>query len=581
MSVVGVATAQTATPVFTATETPVNTDTPTLTPVPFTPTVTPTATITPSPSPTPYPVPYGVCAKVVNAPPTPGTTSTPARPVAVAIADFNHDSLADIAIADQQYGRIVVFLAHAVSTPTAAASPENTPNTPGPDAACQKAGVDYSPDPDVVLLVADPLALTTQTSEGDGTFTDLDLNLDGNIDLVAVGSDGLTVFLGDGTGHFPSVSSYPLAANSVAAAAPGSIAAAQFNADRWPDIIVANGGTSVSLFLNQGNGVLCGACPVNVGLSARLIVAGDFDDSGTLDFAVAEEQQLKFALQSGQLPVPSTGQCDCSTVQGSFNMVGQQPSNAVITAMQVGTFGTSDAVPDLAFTTSFQSAGTPTPTGGLPDGNLVLYLNTQPTPAGPIIRELQVPVVVPRPTVTAASAAPPSAPSALGLVNREGRNDLVVADQNNDDVAIFRERPDASFLFEQLVSLNVQMTQPAQPVGMTVGNLDNDIVPDVVTANAGNGSISIFLSGARPPTVTAPPTATASPTATATQSPVSTATFTVTASPIPTLKPGAISLQGSCALSSAGSGNSGSSIVMSCVVAIALVIARRSARKRN
>lgn len=571
MSLVGVATAQTITVTFTPTATPVNTATATT--VPFTGTPTATATITATQTPTPFPVPYGVCAKVVNAPPTPGTTGTPARPVAVAVADFNHDSLADIAVADQQYGRIVVFLARAVSTPTPGASSDNTP---GPEAACQKAGVEYSPD--VVLSVSDPGALTTQVLEADGTSADLDLNLDGNIDLAVVGSDGLTVFLGDGTGRFSAASLYPLATNSVAAFAPGSIAAAQFNADRWPDIIVADGGTNVSLFLNQGDGVLCSACPINVGLSAGLVVAGDFDDSGTLDLAVAAAHDLKFALQSSQLPVPSTGQCDCSTVQGSFNMVGTQHSNAAITAIQAGTFGTSDVVPDLAFITSFQLAGMPTPTASLPDGNLVLYLNSRPTPAGPIIRELQAPVAVPRPTVVPAL---PSAPSALGLVNREGRNDLVVAEQNNDDVAIFRERADASFLFEQLLSLNGQMTQPAQPVGMTVGNLDNDIVPDIVTANAGNGSISIFLSEARPPTATAPPTPTPPPTATATQTPVLTATFTMTASPIGTLKPGTLSLQGSCALNSARSGDGESPTVMGCAIALALAIARYRARKRN
>jgi MYXO-CTERM domain-containing protein len=163
-------------------------------------------------------------------------------------------------------------------------------------------------------------------------------------------------------------------------------------------------------------------------------------------------------------------------------------------------------------------------------------------------------------------------PSAIGTadINRDARLDLVVADEVNDAVVIFPGAAGGGFN-PALIPFPIE---GVRPVAMAIDDIDRDGRPDIVLANAGDseslGSVSILVSRRPPftptPLPTATPTASGTPTATGTATPTGTGTPTATGtetstptrtprptltfSPIPTntLKPGAITVSGSCAI---------------------------------
>jgi hypothetical protein len=134
---------------------------------------------------------------------------------------------------------------------------------------------------------------------GDGTFTQgsttkagdfvtvADFNGDGKLDLAICDSAGntVTILLGDGTGNFTTASGSPMSVGLQ----PDSIVAGDFNNDGKLDLAVANNGDgSVTLLLGNGDGTFTPASssPYGVGQGPSGIAAADFNHDGKLDLAV-------------------------------------------------------------------------------------------------------------------------------------------------------------------------------------------------------------------------------------------------------------------------------------------------------
>jgi hypothetical protein len=116
-----------------------------------------------------------------------------------------------------------------------------------------------------------------------------DFNRDGIADMAEVLPGGgsqpsiLKVTLGDATGGFHPVSSAPEAGR-----VPRAIAAADFNGDGVPDVIVGDDDGTLRVFLGDGTGNL-----ISFGDVARLdsvvsIAVADFDRDGKTDIAVSD-----------------------------------------------------------------------------------------------------------------------------------------------------------------------------------------------------------------------------------------------------------------------------------------------------
>jgi hypothetical protein len=126
----------------------------------------------------------------------------------------------------------------------------------------------------------------TLQAAGSGIAT-ADLNGDGNLDLVVVGSDpvsgnwGYSVLLGNGDGSFQSPVFYPQTV-------PGgsTIVIADFNNDHKLDFAVPAGDGTFAVLLGNGNGTF-GAPAYIFDKGASSIVAADFNGDGKIDIAAS------------------------------------------------------------------------------------------------------------------------------------------------------------------------------------------------------------------------------------------------------------------------------------------------------
>jgi hypothetical protein len=116
-----------------------------------------------------------------------------------------------------------------------------------------------------------------------------DFNGDGILDIAVTDSanNTVTVLLGNGSGLFISQGPMPTGLT------PTAVAAADLNGDGKSDLVVANfSSTTLNVFLGNGDGTFTSAGSVpaaspSFGFGPVGVVAGDFDNDGKLDIAVA------------------------------------------------------------------------------------------------------------------------------------------------------------------------------------------------------------------------------------------------------------------------------------------------------
>ena len=169
------------------------------------------------------------------------------QPTAIAVADFNNDGKADLAVANTDDGTLAILYGNGDGTFTSAA---NSPINVG----------------------VRPISIALADFNGDGKT---------DIAVANYSSSTVSVLLADPTtGAFSSVSTFPVGRH------PFSIAAGDFNKDGRMDLIVANStGNLVSILLGKGDGTFAAAQNVPVDLSPHYLAVGDFNRDSAPDFA--------------------------------------------------------------------------------------------------------------------------------------------------------------------------------------------------------------------------------------------------------------------------------------------------------
>jgi hypothetical protein len=121
------------------------------------------------------------------------------------------------------------------------------------------------------------------TTTGDAYHvTAADVNGDSNMDFVVPGTFGfVTVFYGDGTGHFSAPANFP------AGRGPFDVKVGDFNGDHLPDLAVADEVGGPQVLLNNGDGTFAAPVLYPTDNPALLVVAADFNRDGKLDLALA------------------------------------------------------------------------------------------------------------------------------------------------------------------------------------------------------------------------------------------------------------------------------------------------------
>lgn len=277
-------------------------------------------------------------------------------PIALAVGDFNGDSITDLVIANGGSDNITVLLGTGSGGFTAAAG---SPITVGSAPAAVIVS-DFNADgiQDLAVVNSSGSTVTILLGNGSAGFTAAsgspfttgtspisaasgDFNHDGFPDLAIAnyGSNNITVLLGNGSGGFTAATNSPFSVGTH----PYSIVVADFNADGKVDIATANyGSNNATVLLGDGTGGFSAATgsPFATGSSPAWLAAGNFNGDGFEDLAVANSGSSNVTVLLGN----GTGAFSAATT--SPYAVGSGPI-----AMAVADFN-GDGLLDLVTTDS-------------------------------------------------------------------------------------------------------------------------------------------------------------------------------------------------------------------------------------
>lgn len=316
-----------------------------------------------------------------NAPNSPLQISEPS---AVVVGDFNEDGRPDLAIAASVYMYVLLGKGDGTFAPAAGSPfmmpspPYDDLSSPHTGPALATGDFNHSGHLGLAVGLAANESATIAFGNGDGTFTfadtpawihsdglgslsAADFNQDGNLDLVAVNAlngESPVTLLGYGHGAFnsivPQLPAYGISSaagdfnsdgkldlvidgesillgNGDGTFAQGSsadpngayVAAGDFNGDGKLDLAVTDElENTVTIFLGDGNGgfAIAPTSPIPVGNKPWGIIAGDFNDDGKLDLAVANYGDNTVTLLLGN------GDGTFTPASGSPYEVGSGPS---------------------------------------------------------------------------------------------------------------------------------------------------------------------------------------------------------------------------------------------------------------
>lgn len=276
-----------------------------------------------------------------------------------------------------------------------------------------------------------------------------DFNGDGQMDLVVAGQTANTVsiLLGDSTGRFSPALGSPVTVGS----SPQSVAATDLNRDGKLDLAVANQlGNSVTILLGNGRGGFSQAAgsPVAAGTGPISVTAGDWNRNGKLDLAVALTSNTVTLLTGDGVGGFSAG--------GSLSVTGAPQS---ITSGDWNGDGKADlavAAQSSDNVAIFLGDGA----GGFTAGN------PSPVSVGDSPRFI-----------------------AAGDVNRDGREDLAVANFLSNDVTILLGNGSGGFS----QAAGSPVAAGLRPFALSLADLSGDSNLDLAVSDNSGAAVTILI----------------------------------------------------------------------------------------
>ncbi|MGE0431965.1 MAG: FG-GAP-like repeat-containing protein [Planctomycetota bacterium] len=294
-----------------------------------------------------------------------------------------------------------------------------------------------------------------------------DINGDGVPDLLTANpaSQNLSGLLGNGTGIVGSATWRP-ARNPHLGATATSAAVADLDGDELPDVIATTDTANVIVKAGRSNGGVGGdvtfESPVPFATTASSssdIAVGDFNGDGVLDAATANDADNTISI------LPGNG--DGTFQAGTTHNVGATPLGLV-----TGDFN-GDGILDIATANSGSNSVSVllgTGSGGAGNGGFA--------PSSP-------------PTFVTGNG-----PRAIIAVDLDGDGilDLVTADETGNSISVLIGNAASPAIGDGTFAAGVAYpVGGAGPRSLTVGDFNNDGVPDIATANASSNDASLLI----------------------------------------------------------------------------------------
>ncbi len=298
-------------------------------------------------------------------------------PVSVCSADFNNDSIPDLATANLGPWTVTVIVGDGAGS--FAADSEFAANTPN-----EVISSDFNGDGNADLAVTTSTRVLIALGNGVGGFsspvsygvghsyqsiTSADFNGDSITDLAMTGSNLVWVLWGNGNGSFGPPVSF------AAGAGAQGIVSGHFNGDTIPDLATCNRFTNdISVLAGMNTGGFAAPMHFAAGSAPTSIATADFDGDAIADLATGNSNTGNISVLTGD------GSGNFSVV---FNCIVDSFPNSLITA----DFN-NDGKMDLAAVTVYSN---------IDSGNVAVLLNCSITGINPVTEKSEQLVVYPNP----------------------------------------------------------------------------------------------------------------------------------------------------------------------------------------
>jgi hypothetical protein len=482
------------------------------------------------------------------------TFAVGSAPDSIAAADLNGDGKPDLVVANSGDNTVSVLLnTTAPGATTASFAAQQTFGTGNGPASVTVADVNGDGKPDLVvanqfgntvsvLLNTTAPGATTLSFAAQQTFATgnnpaaaamADVNGDGRPDLIVVNnSDATLSVMLNTTAPGASTASFATQQTFATGSLPNSVAAADFNGDGKPDLVVANVSTkTVSVLLNTtAPGATTPSFAVQqtfaTGNSPNSVAAADINGDGKPDVIVANgagntvsvllnttapgaatpsfAAQVKFGTGAGPdglavADINGDGRPDLIVANGGGNTPGSTVSVLFNTSLEPTT--TFD-IKSFAIRQTFA-------TGNAPGSVAAADLNGDGEPDLIVPNELDDTVsVLLNTTVPGATTSSFAAQQTFSVgnfpdsvtaadVNGDGLPDLIVANSNDNTVSVLLNTtaPGAttfSFATQQTFATG------SSPNSVTAADVNGDGLPDLIVANQGDNTVSVLFNTTAP-----------------------------------------------------------------------------------